>query len=161
MPNNKHTLLYISGLVLLIMLLTACNKRTVYYHYEHTPLSGWERNDTLSFLVGPVGESGPYVEELGLRISSEYPFMGLSLIVEQEVSSTHEKHRDTLVCNLVSEQGSVKGQGVSQYQYLFHVTTMELQSGDRLYVSVRHDMKREILPGISDVGLKLSRKKPS
>ena len=152
MPNSKYTLLYISSLALLILLLTACDKRTVYNHYEHTPLSGWERNDTLSFAVGPVGESGSYVEDLGLRISNEYPFMSLSLIVDQEVSSTHEKRRDTLACDLIS------GQGVSQYQYSFHLTTMELQSGDKLYVSVRHDMKREILPGISDVGLKLSRK---
>jgi len=158
MPNSKYTLLYISSLTLLILLLTACDKRTVYNHYEHTPLSGWERNDTLSFAVGPVGESGSYVEDLGLRISNEYPFMSLSLIVDQEVSSTHEKRRDTLACDLISGQGVVKGQGVSQYQYSFHLTTMELQSGDKLYVSVRHDMKREILPGISDVGLKLSRK---
>ena len=98
------------------------------------------------------------MEDLGLRISNEYPFMSLSLIVDQEVSSTHEKRRDTLACDLISGQGVVKGQGVSQYQYSFHLTTMELQSGDKLYVSVRHDMKREILPGISDVGLKLSRK---
>lgn len=158
MPNSKHTLLYISSLALLIMLLTACDKRTVYHHYEHTPLSGWERNDTLSFVVGPVSESGPYVEDLGLRIGNEYPFMSLNLIVDQEVSSTHEKRRDTLVCDLINEQGIVMGKGVSQYQYSFHMTTMELQSGDKLYVSVRHDMKREILPGIADVGLKLSRK---
>ena len=114
MPNSKHTLLYISSLALLIMLLTACDKRTVYHHYEHTPLSGWERNDTLSFVVGPVGESGPYVEDLGLRIGNEYPFMSLNLIVDQEVSSTHEKRRDTLVCDLINEQGIVKKKGVRQ-----------------------------------------------
>ena len=49
------------------------------------------------------------MEDLGLRISNEYPFMSLSLIVDQEVSSTHEKRRDTLACDLISGQGVVKG----------------------------------------------------
>ncbi|MBR0259953.1 MAG: gliding motility lipoprotein GldH [Prevotella sp.] len=159
MPNNsKHTLLYICSISLLIMLLTACNKRTVYYHYEHTPLTGWERNDTISFVVGPIGEDGLYEEEVGLRITGEYPFMGLNMIVEQQLASTQEKHCDTLVCDLVNDHGTAKGAGVSQYQYMFRLPTLELQAGEKLFVAIRHDMKREILPGISDIGVKVSRK---
>lgn len=159
MPNNsKHTLLYICSISLLIMLLTACNKRTVYYHYEHTPLTGWERNDTISFVVGPIGEDGLYEEEVGLRITGEYPFMGLNIIVEQQLASTQEKHCDTLVCDLVNDHGTAKGAGVSQYQYMFRLPTLELQAGEKLFVAIRHDMKREILPGISDIGVKVSRK---
>lgn len=157
MPNNsKHTLLYICSISLLIMLLTACNKRTVYYHYEHTPLTGWERNDTISFVVGPIGEDGLYEEEVGLRITGEYPFMGLNIIVEQQLASTQEKHCDTLVCDLVNDHGTAKGAGVSQY--MFRLPTLELQAGEKLFVAIRHDMKREILPGISDIGVKVSRK---
>lgn len=140
------------------MLLTACNKRTVYYHYEHTPLTGWERNDTISFVVGPIGEDGLYEEEVGLRITGEYPFMGLNIIVEQQLASTQEKHCDTLVCDLVNDHGTAKGAGVSQYQYMFRLPTLELQAGEKLFVAIRHDMKREILPGISDIGVKVSRK---
>jgi gliding motility-associated lipoprotein GldH len=140
------------------MLLTACNKRTVYYHYEHTPLTGWERNDTISFVVGPIGEDGLYEEEVGLRITGEYPFMGLNMIVEQQLASTQEKHCDTLVCDLVNDHGTAKGAGVSQYQYMFRLPTLELQAGEKLFVAIRHDMKREILPGISDIGVKVSRK---
>ena len=158
MPNSKHTLLYICSISLLIMLLTACNKRTVYYHYEHTPLTGWERNDTLSFVVGPIGEDGQYEEEVGLRITGEYPFMGLNLIVEQQLASTQKKYSDTLVCDLVNEHGSAKGAGVSQYQYMFRLSTLDLHAGDKVFVAIRHDMKREILPGISDIGVKISRK---
>lgn len=159
MPNNsKHTLLYICSISLLIMLLTACNKRTVYYHYEHTPLTGWERNDTISFVAGPFDKDGLYEEEVGLRITGEYPFMGLNMIVEQQIASTQESRRDTLVCDLVNENGSVNGAGVSQYQYMFRLSTLELQAGEKLFVAIRHDMKREILPGISDVGVKISRK---
>jgi hypothetical protein len=35
------------------------------------------------------------------------------------------------------------------------VRQLQLQEGDSLHVVVRHNMKREILPGIFDVGIKL------
>ena len=35
--------------ILTAMLLTSCNKQKVYDSYQHTPVAGWERNDTLKF----------------------------------------------------------------------------------------------------------------
>ena len=155
MANSKHTLLYIASLALLCVLATACNQKTVYYHYEQAPMAGWDKHDTLSFVIGPVSTSGRYAEELGLRISGEYPFTGLNLIIEQKNKSKQLLRTDTLACNLINEQGSSKGRGVSQFQYLFPLSTMDLQEDDELHITVRHDMKRDILPGISDVGLRL------
>lgn len=157
MSKSKYTLLYIVAIALFCVVLTACNQKTVYYHYEHTSLTGWDKNDTLSFAIGPVSVSGRYLEEIGLRISGEYPFTGLNLIVEQRNKSKQLLRVDTLVCNLINEQGNAKGRGVSQFQYLFPLSTMDLQEGDELFVTIRHDMKRDILPGISDVGLRLVR----
>ena len=157
MSKSKHTLLYIVAIALFCVVLTACNQKTVYYHYEHTPLTGWDKNDTLSFAIGPVSASGRYLEEIGLRISGEYPFTGLNLIVEQKNSSKQIVRIDTLACNLVNGQGNMEGRGVSQYQYLFPLSVLDLQEGEQLFVAVRHDMKRDILPGISDIGLRLVR----
>ena len=137
------------------MLTTACQRRTVYNHYEHTPLAGWEKNDTLNFYVPPVGQDGLYREEVGLRISGDYPFMGLNLVIEQTIA--HHTRRDTLVCAVIDDHGNATGRGVSQYQYRFPLTTLHLNRGDALHVTIRHDMKREILPGIADIGLRLTR----
>ncbi len=141
----------------LLLQLTACRKDTVYFHYKHTPLSGWEKNDTLIFQPPAMKQAGTYKEALGLRISEGYPFMGLNLIIEQTVLPSHEKRSDTLRCNVIDQQSNIQGQGVSQYQFLFPLTTINLKEGDKLYIAVRHDMKREILPGISDVGIRLTR----
>ena len=46
---------------------------------------------------------------------------------------------------------------MSYYQYQVPVNDITLQQGDSLHICVRHDMKREILPGISDVGIKMTR----
>jgi gliding motility-associated lipoprotein GldH len=143
--------------VLLTAVLTACEWNTVYNHYEHTPIAGWEKNDTLNFVVGPLKDGGDYVEEVGVRISGDYPFTGLNLIVEQLLLPSHEKRSDTLCCSLIDEQGNAKGRGISHYQYLFHLTTLKVEPDGQLHIAIRHDMKREILPGIADIGIKLSR----
>lgn len=140
--------------------MTACSRRTVYNSYEHTPLSGWEKNDTLIFDISPVSQAGKYYEEVGLRINTLYPFMGLSLVIDQTIYPLAYTHRDTLNCSLIDENATVKGKGVSYYQYNFHLTDVDLNKGDSMHICVRHNMKREILRGIADVGIMLRRKIP-
>ncbi len=133
----------------------SCNRKTVYHHYEHTTVNGWEKNDTLSFTVMPLGSSCVLHEEVGLRINGLYPFMSLCLVIDQETRPGAMFRRDTLNCSLIDSRGNVKGQGVGYYQYSFHLTDLSLGADDTLRVRVRHNMKREILPGIADIGLML------
>ena len=56
---------------------------------------------------------------------------------------------------IIDSKGNVEGKGVSYYQYDFPLSTLRLEKGDSLALVVRHAMKREILPGISDVGIML------
>ncbi len=138
--------------------LSSCNDKKVYDHYEHTPLAGWEKNDRLSFSIPAAEEDGVYTTELGLRINATYPFMGLTLIVDQHILPADTTLSDTLHCDLIDTNGNTRGQGVNLYQYRFRIGEHPLHQGDSLQVSVRHDMKREILPGISDIGLIVERK---
>jgi len=144
-------------MLLAVLLLTACKQRTVYYHYEHTPLSGWEKNDTLVFTTDTIAIDGTYSEEVGIRINGTYPFLQLNLVVEHLVMPAMTMKSDTLSCRLIDETGKALGNGVSNYQYLIPLTSLTLKKGDRLRIAIRHDMKREILPGISDIGLRLRR----
>lgn len=136
-------------------LMTACDRQTVYSHFEHTPVTGWERNDTLTFSVDALVATGRYEENLGLRINGSYPFMQLNLIVQHTVYPSMTTYSDTVCCRLIDKQGNAVGRGVGQYQYTFPVTKLHLLAGDKLHITVRHDMKREILPGITDVGIQI------
>ena len=51
----------------------------------------------------------------------------------------------------------MKGSGVSLYQYLLPITTHTYEKGDSIRVRVIHNMKREDLPGIADVGIKITK----
>lgn len=169
MPRSKYTLLYYIGApALWLLLLTGCNKQTVYNHFEHTSIAGWEKNDTLNFITSPMAQDGRYAEELELRITKTYPFSSLQLIVEQSIEQQKPSEKsgqmrnimlksDTLRCILSDSIGMFTGKGISYYQYSFPLPTLQLNQGDRLRITVRHDMKREILPGIADIGLHLTK----
>lgn len=154
---NRHTLLYLYVVMCVGMMLASCDSGTVFSHYESTPVRGWERNDTLSFNIEPLQETGMYAEEVGLRITGAYPFKGLSLIVEQTIQPSNITIVDTLNCDLIDDIGHANGKGINHYQYLYPLTTIKLSKDESVHVAIRHCMKREILPGITDVGLKLSR----
>ena len=51
MLHRIKTLSIILSAVLLLTFLS-CNENIVYYQYISTPLSGWDKNDTLSFFFG-------------------------------------------------------------------------------------------------------------
>lgn len=149
--------------LLLVALLagSACSQRRVYDHYCHTPLAGWEKTDPVSFDVPPMPASGDYQTEVGLRISNDFPFMSLFLVVSETivhanedlpVGRPEETKTVTLSLPLVSHDGRSLGSGLSYQQYAFPVNTLRLQQGDSLHITIRHDMKREIMPGISDIG---------
>lgn len=135
----------------------SCNRKTVFYRYSHIPVSGWEKSDTLTFDIAAADASGKYKEEIGLRTNRIYPFVNLTLIVEQTVMPSRDTHCDTLNCHLISADGQSEGYGVGSYQYLFNLKDINLDKGDSLHIRIRHDMRREILPGITDVGVKITK----
>lgn len=160
MKRFVYTLLILIGISAFI---SSCNNTLVYDQYAHTPIGGWEKNDTLSFEIAPINSDGYYKEEIGLRINGAYPFMGLTLIVYQTIYPQDAKGKekiekvDTVQCHLIDKNGHTTGQGISYYQYNCPVNIYQLNEGDSIHIAVRHDMKREILPGISDIGFKMQR----
>lgn len=146
-----------------LLAFASCTGNKVYDHYEHTSLSGWDKVDALFFYVPALKDSGRYATNLGLRVNDGYPFQSLTLIIEQTVyhkalnsNIKTQVFTDTLNCSLFDRKGTVKGQGITYYQYHFRISEMDLHQGDSLRISVRHNMKREIMPGIADVGINLT-----
>lgn len=144
-------------IISLITMMTSCEKVT-YYHFNHTAVSGWEKNDTLIYDIPPLSEPGTYREYISLRIGEAYPFKSVFLIIEQKIFPGKRMICDTISYNLVNEKGERNGYGISHYQYNYLLREKDFRRGDSLHITIRHDMKREILPGISDIGFKLSPK---
>ena len=149
--------LWVIGATWLLLTIASCHERKVYDHYTPTPLEGWAKDDTVTFLLPKAETEGVYGMDLKLRSNGSYPFMGITLIVEKTFFPSLFKSTDTIPCLLREENGMPRQQGVSYYQNIFHIGEIHLNSGDSLQVTVRHDMKRELLPGIGDVGIMLTK----
>ena len=54
--------------------LVACFNRTSFYHFHAIDLDGWDRIDFQEYEVKALEEDGYYVEEIGVRTSTAYPF---------------------------------------------------------------------------------------
>lgn len=138
--------------------MMSCDRKTVFASYDHTPIAGWEKNDTLTFGPVKIVEGGEYAERVGLRVNGDYPFQRLCLVVEHHVLPQGNVFVDTLNCQLVNSDGSGMGHGVSYFQYEFNMRDLLFNEGDSIHIYIRHNMKREILPGVADVGVKIMRK---
>lgn len=145
----------------LLLIFASCTNDIVFFNYSSTSPDGWEKNDTVTFNVPPVRERGHYSAMLGLRVNNSYPFQSITLIVEQTIYSKSRSirlTRDTVTCHITTEDGTITGQGLYIYQYdqPLHLAPA-LAAGDSLHYAIRHNMRRNILPGVSDVGIRLRR----
>ena len=156
MQKRVYTLLYnIVSVVMTAAVAVSCATDTVYYSYAHTPVAGWELNDTLTFNIPGMAASGTYSQQVGLRMTSAFPFTSISLIVEQRIMPRGKVLTDTIKCPITDIRGNFLGDGISSFQYMFPLREVTLNKKDSIHVSIRHNMKREILPGVSDIGLKM------
>ena len=151
----KYTLLYII-MVVGCLSLSACQQRPLYYHYEHVAAEGWEATDTLHFFTPAMKQGGEYPIQVGVSIESNYPFRNLSVIVAHRKRPAGPWSLDTLMCHFMDEKDRPLGAGTSLSQQLFPLTTLQVHEGDSLEFAIFHNMRRETLPGVNSVGIRIT-----
>lgn len=137
------------------VLLTACNRNTIYSHFEHTDIDGWAKNDTLLYNIGYIYTGGVYDCNIGIRISNDYPFKSLTLIVRHTIWPSQENREDTICCKFIDDNGNISDKGLSLYQHKSELPAIRLNANDSITFSIRHYMRQEVIPGISDVGIEM------
>ncbi len=153
--QSKHLLRFLilaTGLT-----LCACGRQKIYSHFEHISDTGWEKVDTIDFFVSPVAESGTYQEALELRIDNTFPFQSLAMEITQTIIPEGRNEQFNKICAIIDQNGKMIGAGVSLFQYTLPYNDIKLNRGDSLHITVVHSMKREIMPGIIDVGITLTK----
>ena len=153
----RKLFLYTLYCVCIVMGFISCDTNTPYYHYAHTPIDGWEKNDTLRYEVPPLKNGGEHQITVALRLNGAYPFRKLYLIMEQDIFPRLQSKTDTICFDVTSKEGRFTGNGISYYQYTVPVCQEHFMNNDSIHITIRHAMKRDILPGISDIGVKLER----
>lgn len=164
MKHKVFTLLYSIALIVFTMGAVSCSDPRTYDHYESVPLQGWSRNDTLAFDT-PRQWEGNYQMDLCLRATQVYPYRNISMIIERKVVYYRQRkkrekiYNDTISCEVINDKGMLTGQdGISNTEIRQPVTSFRLNRNDSLHITIRHIMSREAIPGISDIGIRLTKK---
>lgn len=159
MASSKYfyTYLYMMALMAIAISVSSCDDSRIYDYYAATPQNGWERNEVLHFEVPKIEKAGIYQQCVQLRANQKYPFQTVTLIVEQTIFPQKQVYQDTIECHIINEEGRLEGKnGISSTEVVAPLRTLQLRQGDSLAISIRHDMRRELLPGISDVGIRIT-----
>jgi len=156
--NQRMNLLKHSIFTILAVALTlaSCSRQMIYSHYENVNPEGWERSEYKVFCVN-IPKDGTYSETIGLRATRAYPFTDITIIVSQHIMPSDILYSDTLNIAITDKEGNELGLGINHRQIDVPFSTIPLNKDDSLYISIRHYMMKEILPGITDIGFSMER----
>jgi len=151
--NLKNTLIS-----LLLLLLASCSHNELFFEYHSFKKEGWERNDAAAFHINTNNTTDLFDVSMEIRNNNDYPFRNIWLFVDYQ-SPGGKVRTDTIGVDLADIYGKWYGKGISLYSLSIPYETgiRFPQEGTYTYF-IRHGMREDLLKGISDIGLKISKK---
>lgn len=146
----KQVVLSLTVIALLVTFYSCFNSR-IFYRFSPVDVAGWERNDTLRFMAPKY--NGSCVLTVYVRATSLYPYRNLSLKV---IDNGRERVANFAL--LDKENGQRRQKGIAATELSCFVGSIRLNQKHNNSILVVHNMQREILPGISDVGISLDQR---
>lgn len=137
------------------LLCAACTDGTVLHCYKPLPREGWDRRDTVCFSL-PKTESdldGSLI--VGLRTAAHVDFQDIVLAVECCDEETGLCRCDTVRYPLTDAEGFPVARGVNHHQYETQRLPFRQKKGSEGTVRIRHIMTREVMKGITEVGIRI------
>lgn len=156
----KLRVLTFALLLSLFCLFSGCRERTVFHQYAATDVDGWDVTERVVFKVDTLHRKGIYQPTLHLRVTTggEYPFQTIAIAVHQQwqaADSLVSERIDTLQCRLLTPTGHRLERGISLSQHAYALPPLQLPAGTVGRISIVHLMRKETIPGVTDVGFSL------
>ncbi|NDV66802.1 gliding motility lipoprotein GldH [Bacteroides sp. 224] len=145
-------------LFLALLCTLGCTDKTVVYHsYHHIPSYEWNKNDTLLFNIAIPDSLCSYRIYLLVRTLNSYAYKNLTLNIEYPIGDTitHKKDIPFQVSPEYNDEYTAKWGGL--YQAIEPVYDKYVEKPDTLRFRVNHQMKDDVLKGISDIGILIER----
>jgi len=144
-------------LLTVVFLLAGCDRNTLMHSYRPVKDNSWDRADTIKFDLPALTRDDNCSMLIGLRLTNHYPYEQLVLQVEQSLQHPAFHRTDTVYYQLTDEGGEFTEEGVNYFQYETQGVPLYLKEGQTGKIRIRHLMEKEVLPGITDVGIHIIR----
>ena len=134
----------------------SCGPEPIFSDSAPVDPEGWQAEETIEFTWEVEDTIGTFDFFLDVRHDQTYPFSNLYLFLEFSFPNGRLS-RDTLGCDLADVRGQWYGSGFGNlvdHRIGFHRETRFPLKGEYGLV-VRHAMRKDPLPGITDIGFRL------
>lgn len=144
---------------LFLCFLIACHTDTKYHVYQSVPgKNGWLKQDSLTFNLPSSISAGEYRMEIGVRNTGGYPYRDIWLSVTR-MEGLLPAQTDTVHIYLADENGHWGHEnaigGLYQQTFICEKPIVLLNDSVECCFRITHLMRKNPLPGVSDVGIRL------
>lgn len=147
MTAARHIGHILLSLMLLTLVITSCNREGEITCYEDIEdPEGWYEKDTIYLRPDSVSIAGTYRCDISIRTTATYPYRNFSVIAQ--VKGTQE--RRTL-------HFDIERSGAPYNEQQATLGQLTLSRGDSIVVAVKQNMRRETMPGVAAVGVRLTK----
>ena len=154
----RNVFFKLSVFILIFGGIISCSPKEIFFHFHSFTNAEWTRDNPAVFNVEIEDNSQPYNVSIELRNNNDYPFSNIWLFVDYKMPDGSSRV-DTVGADLADIYGKWYGKGLSLYNLSIPYETSFLFPDTGTYVfSIRQGMRIDPLKGISDVGLKVSKK---
>ena len=148
----------LSAFILMVSGIMSCSHKEVFFEYRSFPNAEWNRSDIAGFNVKIDDKSQAYDISIELRNNDSYSFSNIWLFVDYKMPDGKSR-TDTVSADLADVYGKWYGKGISLYSLSIPFETSVLFPDTGIFVyAIRQGMREDPLKGISDIGLKVSKK---
>ncbi len=137
-----------------LCLLVACHPNRVFEQHTKMDDLAWKQENVISFQVNIEDNSTPYNFLVAIRHASGFPYQNL-LLTFSRTTPSGKKETQEHELRLADENGDYLGDGMGDFwDFSFPLETGKMLEETGMYtLELKHDMPRDPLPLIMEVGL--------
>lgn len=154
---GKHY--FILTLVALLLLASACDSSVVFEEHQPIPAEGWHYKNLVVFEALVNDTTNLHNLYIDVRNTTDYGFNNFFVFLDIEFPDGNIL-RDTIECALADRTGKWTGRGfgkIRSNRFLFRTDVWFPLEGTYVF-RIEQAMRREVLEGISDIGLRIEKK---
>ncbi|MDR2691401.1 MAG: gliding motility lipoprotein GldH [Dysgonamonadaceae bacterium] len=143
---------------LLFFCCASCVQNEVFFEYHSFKKDGWNREAVAAYHINIDNTADLFDVSLEIRNNNDYSFRNIWLFIDFQ-SPGGSVRTDTVGMNLADVSGKWYGTGINLYSLSIpYETAVRFPRKGTYTYSIRQGMRENPLKGISDIGLRISKK---
>lgn len=149
---------FVFALTVITAFFISCDSSRVFDNTSRIKDSAWKRQEPVSFDFSIKDTTALYNVYIQVRNTTDYAFSNLYLFLTTK-DAAGQFSKDTIECVLADPDGKWLGKGLGKLKEnrILIKKDMRWQIPGSYHIQIEQAMRKEILEGISDIGLRIEK----